>query len=313
MTPETLMEGALRSQPGALKLWWRAVRPFAYPASVVPALLGIALAWSAGASLRLGFALLTLLGAVAAHTGSNLLSDYFDFRRGQDRPGTLGGSGLLVDGSLSPGQAVAGACAAFALAALAAIPLCFAVGPPLVGLILAGFLLGAGYSLPPFGLKYRALGDLAVFLAFGVGITLGAYAVQTGAWSWAPVAAAVPPGMLVAAILHANHLRDADDDRAVGTRTVANLIGVRASRWLYAIYVLGAYAVLAVLLFLRHVPYGAAMALATFPLGLSRVLEVWRATPPARGALVAADAKTAQLNLIFGLAMVAGILLWPEG
>lgn len=294
----------------SVRLWWKAVRPFAYPASVVPVLLGIAVAGAEGAKIRIGLALLTVVGAVAAHTGANLMADYFDFRRGQDRAGTLGGSGLLVDGTIPAERIFTGALIAFAIAFLVGVPLVLSAGWPLALIILAGFVIGAGYSLPPLGLKYRALGDAAVFLAFGVGITLGSYVVQTGHLSWVPTFYAIPVGMQVAGILHANNLRDIADDRAVRTKTLAGLAGEYGSRWLYVFYVLGAYAVLALFLITDRVLPGAAAAFLTLPLGLRLAQTVWRAPYPARDAIVMADAQTAQLNLIFGLAMIAGIVAW---
>ncbi|HPM42011.1 MAG TPA: prenyltransferase, partial [bacterium] len=104
-------------------LWWRAARPYAYPASVVPVLLGAALAFADGISVSLWRLLLTLVGIVAAHAGGNLMNDYFDFRKGVDRPGTLGGSGALVDGLMTPRKVLFGAVISFAAAAAAGLPL----------------------------------------------------------------------------------------------------------------------------------------------------------------------------------------------
>jgi 1,4-dihydroxy-2-naphthoate octaprenyltransferase len=294
----------------AIRLWWRAVRPFAYPASVVPALLGISLAWSEGAVFRFGLALLILLGALAAHTGANLMNDYVDFKRGVDRPGTLGGSGVLVEGLLRPRAILSASIIFFAIAFAIAVPLCIRVGLPLVLLVLAGFVAGTGYVLPPFSLKYRAMGDMTVFFAFGIGITLGSYMVLAREFSWVPVLCAIPIGLLVAAILHANNMRDVADDRAISIKTLAGQLGLSRSRILYAAIVFGSYGLVLFLSLARIVNPGALIAVLTLPIAWRLVFRVWRALLPAREVLAHAVEQTAKLNLAFGLAMIVGILGW---
>ena len=295
---------------GTIRLWWRAVRPFAYPASVVPALLGMVLAWSGGAAIRIDLALAILLGALAAHTGANLMNDYIDFRRGVDRPGTLGGSGVLVEGLLPPRAILVASIIFFAIAFAIALPLCIRVGLPLILLVIAGFVAGAGYVLPPFSLKYRALGDMTVFFAFGMGITLGSYMVLSLEFSWVPVLSAVPIGLLVAAILHANNMRDIADDRAISVKTLAGLLGLGRSRIVYAAIVFGSYALVVLLSLTRIVNPGALAAILTLPIAWRLVARVWRASLPAHDVLDYAVEQTAKLDLFFGLAMMAGIVGW---
>ena len=295
---------------GTIRLWWRAVRPFAYPASVVPALLGMVLAWSGGAAIRIDLALAILLGALAAHTGANLMNDYIDFRRGVDRPGTLGGSGVLVEGLLPPRAILVASIIFFAIAFAIALPLCIRVGLPLILLVIAGFVAGAGYVLPPFSLKYRALGDMTVFFAFGMGITLGSYMVLSLEFSWVPVLSAVPIGLLVAAILHANNMRDIADDRAISVKTLAGLLGLGRSRIVYAAIVFGSYVSVIVFSLVGVINQGALAAVVTLPIAWSLVVRVWRAPLPAHDVLDYAVEQTAKLDLFFGLAMMAGIVGW---
>lgn len=292
-----------------LKTWWRAVRPFAYPASVVPAILGAVVAWSDGIAINYGLAALALIGAVAAHTGANLMNDYVDFRKGVDRPGTQGGSGVLPEGILTPSAILFASVIFFAVAGSMAIPLCALVGWPLAVLIALGFVAGAGYVLPPFGFKYRAMGDLIVFAAFGIGITLGSYMVQSRAFSLSAIPYAIPIGLIVAAILHANNMRDVADDRAVSVRTLAVLLGFSASRIFYVAMVLGSYLLLLLFFLAGIVNPGALGALATFPLAARITSQVWRSSPGCK-AIAAAVEQTAQLNLIFGVAMTGGIVVF---
>lgn len=288
-------------------LWWRAFRPHASPASIVPALVGAALAWQAGYAISWGALLLTLVGVVAAQTGGNLLNDVVDHAKGVDRPGTLGGAGVLVEGLLRPRQVLVGAIVAFALAAAAGLPLLLRGGWPIAALAGFGCLAAVGYVAPPLGFKYRAMGDVVVFAAFGIGIALGSYLVQAGAFAWAPVAAGAAYGLWVVALLHCNNIRDLDDDAADGTRTVAGMLGPRGARWMYAVLVLGAYALVAVFAAAGVLPRGALLCFLTLPLGMTLVVRVLPASST-RAVLAEAWPRTAQYSLFFGLAMVAGIV-----
>ncbi|HPQ81865.1 MAG TPA: prenyltransferase, partial [bacterium] len=285
----------------------RAVRPYAYPASVVPALLGAAIARAEGHPPEIFLLILVLAGVVSAHTGGNLVNDYVDFRRGVDRPGTLGGNGVLVEGLMTPRKTLFGAAASFALAAAVAFPLMVLGGLPVAGLALFGFFAAVAYVAPPFGLKYRALGDLNVFLSFGVGITLGSYMIQAGAFSWAPVAAGAVYGLWVVALLHINNTRDMEDDAADGTKTVAGILGQRLARATYAFLVLGSYALAAVLAFAAVIPRGALLCFVTLPLGVALVVRVLPASS-GREELAAAVFRTPLYSLFFGLAMTAGVV-----
>lgn len=291
-----------------LGLWWRAVRPYAYPASVVPCFLGASVASSQGYAVDLWRLALVVVGVIAAHTGGNLVNDYFDFTKGVDRPGTLGGNGVLVEKLMTPRRILAGAAVAFAVAASCGLVLLSCVGWPAAALALFGFFAAVGYVAPPFGLKYRALGDMNVFLAFGVGITLGSYFVQTGRLAWAPLSAGAAYGLWVVALLHCNNIRDMADDAADDTKTMAGIMGPRVARAAYAAVVLGSYALVAIFAFAGVLPRGALLCFLTLPMGASLALRVAGAGGD-EACLARAVPQTAQYSLFFGAAMIAGILL----
>ena len=293
-----------------IKLWWRAFRPISYPASVVPALLGIVLAWQAGFPIRIDLAIVTVSGALAIHTATNLLQDYFDFENGVDRPGTLGGSGVLVEGRIRPREIFFAAVLFFAISAAAAVPLILHAGMPLVVLIAAGFVAGAGYAVPNFGFKYRALGDVAVFFAFGIGITLGSYIVQARSVSWTVVICAASFGLLVDGILHANNMRDMEDDLRIGVRTLSAILGERGSRVFFLCIIAGAYAVTLVSAAVGVIHIGALLSLVTLPLAIGLMRDVWRTTSASREVLALAVGRTAMLSLVFGITMMMGIVGW---
>ncbi|MCK4413601.1 MAG: prenyltransferase [Candidatus Eisenbacteria sp.] len=295
-----------------LRTFWMATRPFAFPASVIPALLGGVVAVThAGVRFDLPHFLLAALGAACVHAAANLLNDYYDYRSGVDRPGVEGASrGTLVTGRLTAHEVLIAGLILWGVSALFALYFVLAVGPVLLPLIGIGLLLGAGYTAAPTALKYRALGDLSVFVAFGVGITVGGYIVQAGAFSWTPVAYSVPMGLLIAAILHGNNLRDITSDREAGIKTMAMILGPRPARIVYALLLLFAY--LSVIVFAATgiaVPT-ALLALLSLPLALGVVREVWPRGEHAngRGRLVNLDMRTAQLQMAFGLLLILGTL-----
>lgn len=299
-----------RTAHGAWRIWWRAIRPFAYPASAVPALLGVALSWSAGYPVKYGLALLTLLGVIAAHTGANLMSDYFDFKRGIDREGTLGGSGVMVEGLLSPKSIMVASLISFCIAGTAGLIIMMNAGTQILWLVAGGFVAGAFYSLPPIGFKYGALGELVVFLAFGVGITVGSYVVQVGAYSWTPVWYSLPFGLLVSAILHANNIRDRKSDLEVGVRTLAGIFGNSGTRLTYAAIVALAYLLVVFFVINGDVLPGAAACLITLPLAWKLIVKFWSAPRISRNEFFGTAERTAQLSLAFGVTMIVGIVAW---
>lgn len=287
---------------------WRATRAYSLPASLVPVLLGTVLAangygGSAGGGRFQPTAFtLVLLGAILAHFGANVVNDLFDFRNGVDtRPEH--GSGVLTGGQMSArGALVFGALLLAGAAGCGGLLLWRTPGLGAVVLPLVGVGLACAVGYPAF-LKRFALGDLLVILAFGLGLTLGAFGVQAGgamfARQWLRVSLfAVPVCLLVDAILHANNLRDAADDRVARVHTLATLLPPRAGqRWQLVllfgplVFVLGGVGT-------RLLPVWSLGTLACAPL-------LWRA---ARSGSVPG---TAQAHLAFGLLYIASFLLPP--
>ena len=286
--------------PSAL---WRATRAYSFPASVIPVLLGTALAargyaFPGHAHFALGAFGLTLLGAVLAHFGANVLNDYFDYVNGVDtRPEH--GSGVLTGGLMSARQALAFGAALMAGAAVCGLLLLPRHAAVVVPLALIG--LGCAVLYPAF-LKRFALGDLLIILAFGLGLTLGAYGVQTGPLSarqWLLVSLyAVPVSLLVDAILHANNLRDAPDDRAAHVRTLATLLSPQAGQLLQQALVFGPVVFVAIGVVCHLLPVWSLLTLLSLPLLLSAYK-----TGSVPG--------TAQAHLAFGVLYTVSLLLRP--
>src|SRR3972149_1884695 len=221
------------------KAWLLATRPWSFPASIVPMLVGGALAHRAG-EFGGGLFVLTLLGGLLFHIGANLFNTYFDFRPGVDSSADADDR-TLVDGILRPRDVAIGGAAAFAVGAGIGGFLVSQAGLVILALGGIGLALGLFYTADPLGYKYRGLGDLGIFAAFGPVLVLGAYMVQTEKLDLLPFLFAVPLGLIIDAILHANNLRDVQADRRSGAVTMAQLLGEDGSRWAYAALVLAPY------------------------------------------------------------------------
>lgn len=305
--------GGAQPRPGFLRTWWVAMRPFALPASVTPVLFGtVAAVAVGGARLALGNALLAMLAMALMHTGANLLNDAVDYRQGLDvRVNPV--SGAVVRGWLTPAQAVAGAAVFFAAGSLIGLWLVWQVGTQLLWIGLAGLLVGVFYSLGPLWLKARALGDLAVCVNFGLLGALGAWTVQAGAVNWVVVLWALPIGLLVAAILHANNWRDIAFDNLAGVSTMAGLLGDRGSLAYYGTLVLLPYLLVAGYLvaglagWLPRLPWLVLLVVISLPESLRLLRRARRRHRDEPTLFLALDGASARLNMIFGLLYTVGL------
>lgn len=303
-----------------MKKWLVAARPWALPASTMPVVFGTALAVVIGGArfspLRFLWAIVTMM---ALHSAANMLSDIFDFRHGLDRDVTPV-SGAIVRGWLTDRQVLRGSLVLFALGTGSGLLLARATGKSLFVVGGIGVAVGALYTL----LKARALGDLAVFLNFGLLGAAGAWVVQTKAFSWLPVFWSVPMALLVSAILHANNWRDVLTDGEKRVMTVAGVLGDRGSLAYYGCLV---FAPFFIDMSFIAVPRLAGGPLRPMPLtflvvllAVPSALRLWgraarRAAPRSPLDFIVLDGATAQHNLVFGLlstaaAILEGIVKW---
>lgn len=303
------------NQPSMLKKWLVAVRPFAFPASISPVLLGTVLAVAlAGVPFRPGLFGLAVVAMMALHAGANILGDINDYKRGLDKVVTPV-SGAIVRGWMTPRQALVEALFLLAVGVALGLGIAYLTTPYLLGVGAVGLAVGVFYTAPPLKLKYRALGDLAVFLNFGILGSLGAWMVQARTFSWLPVVHAVPVGLLVVGILHANNWRDSVSDSNAQVRTIANRLGDRGSLIYYAalIFTPFLWVTLAVML-TRQTKFPLPSTVLVVWLALPAALKCWskavrRHHPRQPLDFVTLDGATAQLNIVFGLLYAAGIVL----
>jgi 1,4-dihydroxy-2-naphthoate octaprenyltransferase len=297
-----------------LKKWIIAGRPWALPASTMPVIFGTSLAVVVGRApfLPLRF-FLALTAMMILHSAANMLSDVFDFKRGLDRDITPV-SGAIVRGWRTPAQVRAGSALMFLLGSAIGLYLVSVTGTVLLIIGAAGVVIGIFYT----GLKSHALGDLAVFLNFGLLGSLGAWVVQTKSFSWIPLIWTVPMALLVSAILHANNWRDSISDREKKVTTVAALLGDQQSLYYYGFLILAPFvidfALILVRVFAGGTPLGMPATFLLVGLAFPRALALWgrarrRSAPRRPMDFLILDGATANYNLVFGLLSIAAVWL----
>jgi 1,4-dihydroxy-2-naphthoate octaprenyltransferase len=285
--------------------WLLAARPKTLPAAAVPVMVGTAVAISERV-FNPGPALAALLGALLIQIGTNLANDVFDYKKGADTTARLGPLRVTQAGLLSPGQVLAGMWLTFGLAALIGVYLVVVGGWPIVAIGLLSIASGLAYTGGPFPLGYNGLGDLFVFIFFGLVAVCGTYYVQAGMVSTVAWWAAVPVGLLATAILVVNNLRDIDTDRAAGKKTLAVRFGARGAQIEYILLLAGAYLV-PLLMWLTSVSSAwTLLAWLSLPLvwPLVRLILHEKGRP-----LNQALAGTARLELVYGLLFSAGLIV----
>jgi 1,4-dihydroxy-2-naphthoate polyprenyltransferase len=223
-----------------LHIWLMAARPRTLPASVAPVLVGTALATTEGTFRPLTF-IAAMLGAVFIQVGTNLSNDYSDARRGADTEDRLGPVRVTAGGLVPPRQVLVATYVAFGLAVLAGAYLIATAGWELLLIGVASILAGVLYTGGPRPYGYEGLGEVFVFLFFGVVAVSGSYFAQVERLTWEAFVLAVPVGLLASAILVVNNVRDLETDRRAGKRTLAVRLGRPRARTLFAAMVFGAF------------------------------------------------------------------------
>jgi 1,4-dihydroxy-2-naphthoate octaprenyltransferase len=291
--------------PASLRVWLLAARPKTLPAAVAPVVVGSAVAWSEGGFV-LWAAVLALVVALSLQIAANLANDVFDYRRGADTAHRLGPPRVTQSGLISPDHVLTATVIVLGGAVLAGLPLVWRGGWPLLALGLLAIVAAVAYTAGPAPLGYVGLGEVAVFAFFGLVAVAGTAYVQTTHLTWLAVAAAIPVGWLVTAILVVNNLRDIETDRQAGKRTLAVRLGQRATRREYALLVGGAYLLLPLYWMAGVLSVWWWLPWLTLPLAVPLIRRVARESGPA---LNAALADTARLQLLYSVLFAGSILL----
>ena len=292
--------------PGRALAWWLALRPWSFTLSLAPVLAGTSLAMLEGYRPDLALAALALLACLLIHAGTNLQNDVGDFRRGADLRGRVGPPRVTTQGWLPAREVQAAAAMSFALALVPGAWLALRGGWPIVAIGVASIAAGAAYTAGQRPVAYSGWGEAFVVLFFGVAAVGGMYYLHAGRVEPAPLVAGLALGLLAAAVLVVNNLRDIDTDWRVGKNTLAVRLGRRFTVREYAALLHVPFALVALL---AHAEQRAWLLapLVLLPWATSLAQRVRR--EPAGAGLNAVLGSTARLGLAYALLLSFGALV----
>lgn len=292
--------------PSRLQAWYRSLRAYSFPASLMPVALALTIALGLSAPIAWWTLPLYGLAALLFHAGTNVLNDYYDYRHGVDGPDDPDPTHSISRGIVTPRFMLVSGHIYFILGVALGAGISLLRGPVFFAVGLAGALGAYFYTNARFSLKYRALGDLTVFLLMGPALVyLGVWAL-TGVHLPESLVISLPIALLVTAILHGNNTRDIDADARAGVDTVARRLGFPGSKRVFAALIAAAYVVPALLVAVGSVPLTALAALLSLPLGVALSRRVLRA--PNGAALIDLPPRSAALHMLFSLLYLGGIL-----
>jgi 1,4-dihydroxy-2-naphthoate octaprenyltransferase len=290
-----------------LRLWLMAARPRTLPAAIAPVFVGSAAAYYVAEDLRFGTFLAALVGSIFIQIGTNLANDYSDARRGADTAERLGPVRVTSSGLVAPRRVLVATWVAFGVAVLAGLYLTAEVGPEILAVGIVSILAGVSYTGGPRPYGYAGLGEVFVFLFFGLVAVNGSYYVQLEELDWMPFALSIPIGCLATAILVVNNLRDIDTDRRAGKITLAVRLGRKRTRSLYVGLLAIAFAAVPIAWLVADAPAWSLLALGAAALARRPLDAVMTRTDGE--ALNGALAGTGALLGLFSLLLSAGLLI----
>ena len=286
------------------KDWFVATRFWSFPVSAMPVVTATAfLAWK-GYEINWLCAVLALLGMVVFHAAGNVLSDWWDYRKGVDNERAYAVPNLVFH-HFEPSEYMRFSILLFALGLVIGVVITLLSGWQLLVVGVLGFLLAASYSF----FKFRALGDIFVFVCFGVLPLIGTSFVTTGAVDWSVLLLCVPLGIFTVAVLHNNNTVDIATDSESGIRTLPMRLGEKPSVKLYLAYLVIPYVAVAAFCIAGLMPVTALLCLLSAPVAL----KLWKTAAGyfknGREALLGLDQQTAKLHLVFSLLLTLGLVL----
>ena len=284
-----------------------AARPRTLPAAIAPVLVGTAAAYEVADEIRILALVAALIGSIFIQIGTNLANDYSDAKRGADTEDRLGPVRVTAQGLVAPKRVLVATWLAFAVAVAAGIYLTAIAGPLILMVGAVSILAGVLYTGGPHPYGYAGLGELFVFLFFGLVAVNGSYYVQLEELDWIPFALSIPVGLLSTAILVVNNVRDLDTDRRAGKNTLAVRLGRRRTRNLYVTLVGVAFALIPLAILVTDVPEWCLVAMIAAPFAEPPVAAVLARTDGP--SLNAALAGTGKLLAIFSALLAAGLVV----
>ncbi len=292
------------ARPSRSKAWLVAIRPATLPAAVGPVLVGLAVAISLG-FFEVMPAVAALAVALLLQVASNVGNDLSDFRSGVDTEERLGPTRAAAAGLLSERELLSGLAVVVGLAGLVGLYLVWIGGPVILVLGVAAVISAVTYSGGPWPYGYHGLGEVFVFVFFGLVAVAGTTYLQTLTWEPLAFVAAIPVGALITAILVVNNLRDISTDEKTGKRTLAVILGERGAMAEYDLLIGLAYVVPVALVIAGDVTPAALLPLASLPLTLALFRVVHAGGDPRR--LNPVLRETARLSLIYCVLFAIGL------
>ena len=298
-----------------LALWFQELRAPFFTASIIPVLVGPALAYCTAGVFHPGLFVLSLFGMVAIHAGANIANDYFDHTSGNDWLNKdvtpfSGGSQLIQQGLLSPKQVLTAAWIALTIGALIGIAiLVITQSMFILALGVAGIIGGYFYTASPLRLGYRCMGELVIGLLFGVMPVYGSYYVQTGTLDLVPIVPGVIVAMLIFLVILVNEFPDAPADGAVDKRTIVVVLGSGTAVWIYRTVVIATFCITIVsVMLLKTMALAGWLYLITLPLAIIALKALDRKIDQGSGGH-ASNQLTILLHLAGGAMLSIGFLL----
>ena len=281
--------------------WFKSTRPWSLPASTMPVVLTVAYLFFVQKTNEISIIWWLLpfvfVAVICYHAGLNMISDLNDYKMGVDTKDSLGYKSPLVKGEVNEKKWLKVALCILGIGTGIGFFLVWKSGLHL--LWIGGIGLIAGYFYHIF--KKYTLGDLLIFVIFGVLIVQGTFYVLTSQLSLTAVYLSVPVGLITSAILHANYTRDIVHDLQAGVRTQASIVGLRKAQWEYAGLIFGAYLAVVLLVAFNILPHLSILVLLTFPFGLILVKTMFKVSKENLEPILSLDEKTAKLQLVFSL------------
>ena len=297
---------------GKLMNWIKVAHPWAIPASASPALVGFSYVFYLNntgvlTGVNWSFGVLAILGAIIFHLSGNLISEYHDYMSGVDIKEKTGPARLIVQGLFKPKTVLYYGYSVLLAGIILGVYLLVHTGLPMLAFGFIGVISTTLY----YRFKYIALGDLIIFISYGLTIALGVAYVMTELLIWPILLVVTPTGLLVVAILHANNTRDMLQDKAAGIRTQAMRLGVEGSQVVYQTLLLLAYLLIAVAVWMKFLAPLSFVVLLSFPLAMRNIRLMKKATLEDLGIIRFLDTDTAKLVLIFSLLLATANFVAP--
>ena len=287
-----------------LDAWMMAIRPKTLPAGAVPVVVGIAMALADGV-FRPAAALVALLCALGIQVATNFINEIYDFRKGADTAERFGPTRTVAAGLISEKTMTVVSVLLLLVVFLMGLYLVYLAGWPILVVGLLSMFFAWAYTGGPFPIAYSGLGDLFVFVFFGLVAVGGTYYVQAGEVTFPVLTAAIAPGIFSVNILLVNNIRDIDTDRKVGKMTLPARIGGGNARWLYTGLTIVAYFV-PIWMWMTGYSIWTMLSWVSFPLAVAQVTGLFRRDGRELNAILAGTGKVMTL---YGILFAAGLLL----